>query len=47
MGDRDMVRTHILFEREFDRRAESIIPSADDLGAELEEFLRNLNNDDE
>jgi len=36
-----------MLEREFDRRAESIIPSADDLGAELEEFLRNLNNDDE
>ena len=27
-----------MLEREFDRRAESIIPSADDLGAELEEF---------
>jgi len=33
--------------REFDRRAESIIPSAEDLGAELEEFLRDLNNDDD
>jgi len=36
-----------MLEREFDRRAESIIPSADDLGAELEEILRDLNSDDE
>lgn len=35
-----------MLEREFDRRAEATIPSADDLGAELEAFLRELDDDD-
>ncbi|HSM67250.1 MAG TPA: PAC2 family protein [Ilumatobacteraceae bacterium] len=35
-----------LLEAEFDRRAEAQIPSADDLGAEFEEFLRNQRDDD-
>ena len=30
-----------MLEHEFDRRAEAAIPSADDLGAQFEEFLRN------
>jgi proteasome assembly chaperone (PAC2) family protein len=35
-----------LLEAEFDRRAEAQIPTADDLGAEFEEFLRNQRDDD-
>ena len=34
-----------LLEAEFDRRAEAQIPTADDLGAEFEEFLRNQRDD--
>jgi len=35
-----------LLEAEFDRRAEAQIPSADDLGAEFEEFLRDQRPDE-
>ena len=35
-----------LLEAEFDRRAEAEIPTADDLGAEFEEFLRDQRPDD-
>lgn len=35
-----------MLEAEFDRRAEAAIPSADDLGAEFEEFLRNQRDQD-
>jgi hypothetical protein len=34
-----------LLEAEFDRQAEAQIPTADDLGAEFEEFLRNQRDD--
>jgi len=34
-----------MLEREHDRRTEAQIPSAEDLGAELEEFLRGLDDD--
>ena len=34
-----------MLEREFDRRAEAAIPTADDLGAELEAFLRDLDEE--
>ena len=34
-----------MLEAEFDRRAEAQIPSADDLGAEFEEFLRDQRDD--
>lgn len=34
-----------MLEREFDRRAEAAIPTADDLGAELEAFLRELDDE--
>lgn len=33
-----------MLEREYDRRAEAAIPSAEDLGAEFEEFLRGLDD---
>ncbi len=36
-----------LLEAEFDRRAEAQIPSADDLGAEFEEFLRDQRPDEQ
>lgn len=35
-----------MLEQEHDRRAEAAIPSADDLGAEFEQFLRDQRNDD-
>jgi predicted ATP-grasp superfamily ATP-dependent carboligase len=35
-----------MLEAEFDRRAEAQIPTADDLGAEFEAFLRNQRDDD-
>ncbi len=35
-----------MLEQEHDRRAEAAIPSADDLGAEFEQFLREQRNDD-
>ncbi len=35
-----------LLEAEFDRRAEAQIPSADDLGAQFESFLRDQRDDD-
>jgi hypothetical protein len=35
-----------MLEQEFDRRAEAAIPSADDLGAQFEEFLRNQRDED-
>ncbi len=34
-----------MLEHEFDRRAEAAIPSADDLGAQFQEFLRNQRED--
>jgi PAC2 family len=34
-----------MLEQDFDRRAEAAIPSADDLGAQFEEFLRNQRED--
>jgi len=33
-------------EREYDRRAEAMIPTADDLGAEFEAFLAGLDDTD-
>jgi hypothetical protein len=35
-----------MLEHEVDRRAEAAIPSADDLGAQFEEFLRNQRDED-
>jgi len=35
-----------LLEQDYDRRAEEAIPSADDLGAQFEQFLRDHRNDD-
>lgn len=35
-----------MLEQEHDRRAEAAIPSAEDLGAEFEQFLREQRNDD-
>ncbi len=35
-----------MLETEFDRRAEAAIPSADDLGAQFEEFLEGLRDDE-
>lgn len=35
-----------MLEREFDRRAEAMVPSADDLGAAFEEFLRDARSGD-
>jgi len=35
-----------MLEQEHDRRAEAAIPSADDLGAEFEQFLREQRDDD-
>jgi proteasome assembly chaperone (PAC2) family protein len=35
-----------MLEREFDQRAEAAIPSADDLGADFERFLREQRDDD-
>jgi hypothetical protein len=34
-----------MLEAEFDRRAEAAIPTADDLGAQFETFLRDLRDD--
>jgi hypothetical protein len=34
-----------MLEAEFDRRAEAAIPSADDLGHEFEDFLRDLRDE--
>ncbi len=34
-----------MLEHEFDRRAEAAIPSADDLGAQFEQFLRDHRED--
>ncbi|MEL0074528.1 MAG: hypothetical protein VW708_00250, partial [Ilumatobacter sp.] len=33
-----------MLEREYDRRAEAMIPTADDLGAEFEAFLAGLDD---
>ncbi len=35
-----------MLEHDFDRRAEAAIPSADDLGAQFEEFLKDQRHDD-
>jgi hypothetical protein len=35
-----------MLEHDFDRRAEAAIPSADDLGAQFEEFLKDQRDDD-
>ena len=35
-----------MLEQEHDRRAEAAIPSADDLGAQFEQFLRDQRDDD-
>ena len=35
-----------MLEREYDRRAEAMIPTADDLGAEFEAFLAGLDDTD-
>ena len=35
-----------MLEHEFDRRAEAAIPSADDLGTQFEDFLRDQRNDE-
>ncbi|HSL73394.1 MAG TPA: PAC2 family protein, partial [Ilumatobacteraceae bacterium] len=44
----DQLRMYVaLLEAEFDRRAEAQIPTADDLGAEFEEYLRNQRDDDQ
>lgn len=36
-----------MLEHDFDRRAEAAIPSADDLGAQFEDFLKDQRDDDE
>jgi len=36
-----------MLEQDYDRKAEAAIPSADDLGAQFEEFLRGQRPDDE
>jgi len=36
-----------MLEREFDQRAEAAIPSADDLGADFERFLREQRDDED
>jgi hypothetical protein len=42
----DQLRMYVaMLEAEFDRRAEAQIPSADDLGAEFEAFLRTQRDD--
>jgi hypothetical protein len=45
-GDPQLASYVRALEREFDRRAEEAIPSADDLGAEFERFLRTQRDDD-
>ena len=35
-----------MLEHDFDQRAEAAIPSADDLGAQFEDFLRDQRDDD-
>jgi hypothetical protein len=35
-----------MLEREYDQRAEAAIPSADDLGADFERFLRDQRDDE-
>jgi len=35
-----------MLEREYDRRSEAMIPTADDLGAEFEAFLAGLDDTD-
>jgi hypothetical protein len=44
-GDEQLQIYVKMLEAEFDRRAEAAIPSADDLGDEFEQFLRNLRDD--
>ena len=45
-GDPQLAAYVRVLEREFDRRAEDAIPSADDLGAQFEQFLREQRDDD-
>ncbi len=44
-GDEQLQIYVKMLEAEFDRRSEAAIPSADDLGDEFEQFLRNLRDD--
>ena len=46
-GDEQLASYVRLLEREYDRRAEAAIPSADDLGRRFEEFLRDLRGEQE
>jgi predicted ATP-grasp superfamily ATP-dependent carboligase len=46
-GDAQLTSYVRLLEREYDRRAEAAIPSADDLGARFEEFLRDERGEQE
>jgi len=45
--DRQLTLYVHMLEQDYDRRAEAQIPSADDLGAQFEEFLRDQRPDDE
>ena len=45
-GDPQLAAYVRVLEREFDRRAEEAIPSADDLGAQFEQFLREQRDED-
>jgi hypothetical protein len=45
-GD-DQTMTYVaMLEEDFDRRAEESLPTAEDIAQELEEFLRDQNDDD-
>jgi hypothetical protein len=45
-GD-DQTMTYVaMLEEDFDRRAEESLPSAEDIAQELEEFLREQNEED-
>jgi hypothetical protein len=48
VADDDNASAYVrMLEHEYDRRAEASIPSADDLAAELERFLREQRPDDD
>jgi hypothetical protein len=36
-----------MLEREYDRRNDTVLPSADDLGSAFEQFLREQDQDDD
>jgi len=48
VADDDSAAAYVrMLEHEYDRRAEASLPSADDLAAELERFLREQRPDDD